>query len=47
MVVKGDRSKSQFQEDESIPEMFRAKLKDCLFFHRAKYLLIARLPQWL
>jgi endonuclease G len=25
---KGDRSKSIFKEDESIPEMFRARLED-------------------
>lgn len=26
---KADRQKSQFQEDMSVPEMFRAKLSDC------------------
>ena len=28
-VVKGDRSKSVFMEDEVVPDIFRAKLQDC------------------
>lgn len=33
-VVKGDRSKSTFMEDEAIPEAFRAKLQDCEWLRR-------------
>lgn len=29
-VIKADRSKSVFKEDDGIPEMFRAKLSDCM-----------------
>jgi endonuclease G len=29
-ATKGDRSKSVFMEDEGVPEMFRAKLQDCV-----------------
>lgn len=30
-IIKGDRAKSAFVEDEGIPEMFRAKLQDCAY----------------